>query len=224
MTSNTLPWTKASACQTVANNATVTLIALLILYVHIRVIARVPLSSPLYLLSRGGSQLACSPEFCWTHWISWCRGAEQQSSKTASKSKVKSKPQQVRIYRSFSTNSVGKSGQLQRTKNLHLKQLSPRLRNPSAKFKSYGEFKTFWFSVVNCFEYLFSSSPWLQRNLNLLLFEISSFVHLKHKSFTDVLCSSCKQFSKILNLYTESSCTKVIKNFSFFAENYDMHS
>lgn len=58
---------------------------------------------------------------------------EQQSSKTASKSKVKSKPQQVHIYRSFSTNSVRKSGQLQRTKNLHL---SLRLRNPSAKFKS----------------------------------------------------------------------------------------
>ena len=35
VTSNTLSWTKASARQTVANNATVTLIALLILYAHI---------------------------------------------------------------------------------------------------------------------------------------------------------------------------------------------
>ena len=37
VTSNMLSWTKASACQTMPNNATVTLIALLILYAHIRV-------------------------------------------------------------------------------------------------------------------------------------------------------------------------------------------
>ena len=65
VTSNTLSWTKASACQTVANNSTVTLtcIALLVFYAHMCqtsrlaccVIACVPVSSPFYLFFRGGS-------------------------------------------------------------------------------------------------------------------------------------------------------------------------
>ena len=61
MLSNTLSWTtKASACQTMANSATVTLIALLILYAHIRVkcCTHVPVSSAFYLFSGGGSHIS----------------------------------------------------------------------------------------------------------------------------------------------------------------------
>ena len=60
MLSNTLSWTKASACQTMANSATVTLIALLILYAHICVKCRthVPVSSAFYLFSGGASHIS----------------------------------------------------------------------------------------------------------------------------------------------------------------------